>query len=65
MRWPDEYERQAVPLGTITIDSVEIESTCDDSIFDPGTLADGVGYPPDEMFAARLEAYSISLAKRR
>lgn len=64
-RWPGEDDREAVPLGTITIDEIEEDNTCDISIFDPGTLADGVGHPPDEMFAARLKAYGISLAKRQ
>lgn len=65
VRWPGEDERDAVLLGTITIDEIEENDSCDVSIFDPGTLADGVGYPPDEMFAARLKAYRISLAKRQ
>lgn len=64
-RWPGEDERETVVLGTITIDAIDDHNACDVSIFDPGTLADGVGYPPDEMFAARLKAYRISLAKRR
>ncbi|MBB3543045.1 MULTISPECIES: catalase family peroxidase [unclassified Rhizobium] len=65
VRWPDEDEREAVLLGTITIEGIEEDDACDISVFDPGTLAEGIGYPPDEMFAARLKAYRISLAKRR
>ncbi|CCM78601.1 catalase family peroxidase [Rhizobium mesoamericanum] len=64
-RWPGEDERETVVLGTITIDVIEDNAACDVSIFDPGMLANGVGYPPDEMFAARLKAYRISLAKRQ
>ncbi|WP_018858178.1 catalase family peroxidase [Rhizobium sp. 42MFCr.1] len=64
-RWPGEDERETVVLGTITIDAIDSDHACDVSIFDPGTLAHGVGYPPDEIFAARLKAYRISLAKRQ
>jgi len=64
-RWTEEDERETVVLGTITIDAIDGDDACDGSIFDPGTLAEGVGYPPDEMFAARLKAYRISLAKRQ
>ncbi|MBO9708900.1 MAG: catalase family peroxidase [Caulobacter sp.] len=64
-RWPDEDEREAVPLGRVTISQFADQAACDQAIFNPGVLADGVGHPPDEMFAARLEAYVISLARRR
>ena len=33
--------------------------------FDPATLAEGIGYPPDEIFAARRAAYATSLAQHR
>jgi catalase len=65
IRWTEEDERETVLLGTITIDAIDDHNACDASIFDPGTLADGIGYPPDEIFAARLKAYRISLAKRQ
>jgi catalase len=65
VRWPDEDAREAVRLGTIVITGFEADDACDGSIFDPANLAEGIGQPPDEIFAARRAAYSISLAKRR
>jgi catalase len=65
IRWPDEDHREAVRLGTIVITGVEANDMCDAFIFDPANLADGIGHPPDEIFAARHAAYTISLSKRR
>ena len=65
MRWPDEDHREEVRLGTIVITGFEPDQACDASIFNPANLADGIGHPPDEIFAARRAAYAISLAKRR
>jgi catalase len=65
LRWPDEDNREQVRLGTIVITSLEANEACDGSIFNPANLADGIGHPPDEIFAARRTAYTISLAKRR
>lgn len=65
VRWPDEDSRETVELGTIAITAVEDNAPCDETIFDPGNLAEGIGHPPDEMFAARRTAYAISLSKRR
>jgi catalase len=65
IRWPDEDRREAVRLGTIVVTGIEADSTCDASSFNPATLADGIGHPPDEIFAARGAAYAFSLAQRR
>jgi catalase len=65
IRWSDEDRREAVRLGTIVITGVEADATCDVSIFNPANLAEGIGHPPDEIFAARSAAYAIALAKRR
>jgi len=65
IRWPDEDHREVVRLGTIVITGVEANDTCDASIFNPANLAEGIGDPPDEIFAARRAAYAISLARRR
>jgi catalase len=65
MRWPDEDHREEVRLGTIVITGLEPDQACDASIFNPANLADGIGHPPDEIFATRRAAYAISLAKRR
>ena len=65
IRWPGEDSREAVRLGTIVITGVEPNEVCDASIFNPANLAEGIGHPPDPIFAARRDAYAISLAKRR
>ena len=64
-RWPDEDLRDEVRLGTIVITGFEPDQACDVTIFNPSNLAEGIGHPPDEIFAARRAAYMISLAKRR
>lgn len=64
-RWPDEDAREAVRLGTIVITGTESHETRDGSAFNPANLADGIGHPPDEMFAARCAAYAISQTRRR
>jgi catalase len=65
IRWPDEDGREAVRLGTIVITGVEANDACDEPVFNPATLAEGIGHPPDEMFAARRAAYTISQTGRR
>jgi catalase len=65
VRWPDEDAREAVRLGTIVVTGVEANDVCDDAIFNPANLADGIGRPPDEMFAARCAAYAVSQTRRR
>ncbi len=65
IRWPDEDDRETVRLGTIVITAVEADDACDTSIFNPANLAEGIGHPPDEIFAARSATYTMSLAKRR
>jgi catalase len=52
-------------LGTIVVTGVEANDACDEAIFNPANLAEGIGRPPDEMFAARCAAYAISQARRR
>ncbi|WP_349627526.1 catalase [Bradyrhizobium sp. MOS003] len=64
-RWPDEDAREAIRLGTIVITGTQSDEACDGSAFNPANLAEGIGHPPDEMFAARSAAYAISQAGRR
>ena len=64
IRWPDEDGREAVRLGTIVITGVEANEACDEVVFNPATLAEGIGHPADEMFAARRAAYAISQTRR-
>ncbi|WP_157113187.1 catalase [Bradyrhizobium embrapense] len=65
VRWPDEDSREAIRLGTIVITGVEPDEACDAFFFDPANLAEGIGYPPDEIFAARRAVYAMLLAQRR
>ena len=65
IRWPDEDAREALRLGTIVVTGVEPNDACDEAVFNPANLAEGIGHPPDEMFAARSAAYAISQARRR
>jgi catalase len=65
IRWPDEDAREALRLGTIVITGVEASGACDEARFHPGNLADGIGHPPDEIFAARCATYAIAQKKRR
>jgi catalase len=65
IRWSDEDRRECVRLGTIVITGFEPNEACDAFMFDPANLAAGVGHPPDEIFAARHGACTISFAERR
>ena len=65
VRWPDEDAREAVRLGTIVITGVEASKGSEAPFFNPASLADGIGHPPDEMFAARRAAYAIAQSMRR
>lgn len=64
IRWPDEDRREAVRLGTIVITGFEVNEACDEPVFNPANLADGIGHPPDEIFAARRAAYAVSQIRR-
>ncbi|WP_337251962.1 catalase [Methylobacterium sp. NMS14P] len=63
-RWTNEDDRKAVTLGSIAVTGIEPNETCDQGIFDPGQLADGIDAPKDEIFAARRTAYGISFGLR-
>jgi catalase len=63
-RWPDEDHRETVRLGTIVITAIEANEVCNAWAFDPAALAEGIGYPPDEIFATRRAAYATSMAQR-
>jgi len=65
IRWPDEDGREAVRLGTIVITGLESNEACDGAVFNPANLAEGIGHPPDEMFAARRAAYAVSQTRCR
>jgi catalase len=65
IRWPDEDRREIIRLGTIVITGVEANDARDEAVFNPADLAEGIGHPPDEIFAARRAAYAISQTRRR
>ena len=51
--------------GTIVITGIEAHDASEEPVFNPANLAEGLGHPPDEMFAVRRTAYAVSQAKRR
>ncbi|MDA9499223.1 catalase [Bradyrhizobium sp. CCBAU 11357] len=65
IRWPDEDKREAVRLGTIVITGLETNEVWNGLAFDPANLAEGIGQPPDEVFAARCAAYAASRTRGR
>lgn len=65
IRWPDEDKREAVRLGTIVITGLETSEVWNGLAFDPANLAEGIGHPPDEVFAARCASYAASRTRAR
>jgi catalase len=65
LRWNDEDNRPTAPLGTIEIDAIAPDATCDAFSFLPGNVADGIAGPADDpIFAVRSPAYVVSLIRR-
>ncbi|MGE7370381.1 catalase [Neorhizobium sp. NPDC001467] len=64
LRWNEEDTHPTVTLGSIAVTGLEPNTTCDETIFDPGLLAAGIDAPTDEIFSARTTAYAISLGLR-
>jgi len=63
--WPEE-KRKAVNLGTISITDFEDAKTCDDGIFDPTNVVDGIEGPEnDTIFPMRSQAYAVSFSRRQ
>ena len=63
-RWPEE-DRQSVPLGTLEIGALEVDATCDATMFDPTNLPKGIAGPDkDQLVPARTPAYAVSFSKR-
>jgi hypothetical protein len=44
--------------------SFEDDAACEEAVFDPSHLADGIGMPPGEVFAARIRACVMSFDAR-
>ncbi|MBN9248101.1 catalase family peroxidase [Hyphomicrobium sp.] len=62
--WPED-KRKSVNLGTISITDFEDAKTCDEAIFDPTNVVDGVEGPEnDKIFPMRSQAYAVSFSRR-
>jgi catalase len=63
--WPED-ERKQRTLGTLKIEAIEPDATCDAGTFDPvADLPEGIAGPADDpMFAIRSPAYAVSLSRR-
>lgn len=59
--WPDE--RETVVAGRLVLDTFA-DHQCDDLIFDPTRMVDGVECSDDPILHARSEAYGVSYARR-
>ena len=62
-RWPQEDQRESLRLGTIVVTGNKAEYADEACTFNPAKLAKGVGFPADEIFAARRSAYASSQGK--
>ena len=66
LRWDDEDNRPATPLGKISITTIAPQETCDAGIFLPGNVTDGITGPSnDPIFAVRSPAYIVSFTRRK
>lgn len=61
--WPEE--RKSVKMGTLAITGLEEAKVCDEGIFDPTNVVDGIEGPKDDkIFPMRSEAYAVSFSRR-
>jgi catalase len=64
-QWDGEDARPTVKLGTLKIAALEKNETCDNTIFAPTILADGIAGPKDDpLFEIRTPAYAVSITNR-
>jgi catalase len=63
--WPDN--RRQVKVGTLTISSAMAQkgAECENIIFDPLVMGDGIAPTNDPILLFRSPAYAVSFAKRR
>ena len=59
--WPDD--RENVEIGRLELN--EITDDCDEMLFDPTFLVDGIEASDDEILRARSGAYAVSFKRRR
>ncbi len=63
--WDGEDTRPMIKLGTLKIAALEKNETCDETIFAPTNLADGIAGPKDDpLFEIRTPAYAVSITNR-
>jgi catalase len=61
----DENNREKKPLGTVTIETIAPDATCDGFSFLPSNVAEGVAGPVDDpIFQIRSPAYIVSFTRR-
>ena len=59
--WPSD--REDVEIGRLVLD--EVTDDCDEMLFDPTFLVDGIEVSDDEILRARSGAYAVSFKRRR
>ena len=59
--WPDD--REDVAVGRLVLD--DVTDDCDEMLFDPTFLVDGIEASNDEILRARSGAYGVSFKRRR
>ena len=59
--WP--ADREDVEIGRLVLD--EVTDDCDEMLFDPTFLVDGIEVSNDEILRARSGAYAVSFKRRR
>ena len=59
--WPEE--REDVEIGRLVLN--EVTDDCDEMLFDPTFLVDGIDVSADEILKARSGAYGVSFKRRR
>ena len=63
MEWP--ADRKSVKVGTISFSGLEPAATCDEGIFDPNAVADGIEPSPnDKILPMRSLDYAVSFGRR-
>lgn len=66
LRWEDEDGREITPLGTISVEQIAPDATCDAFSFLPGNVADGIAGPADDpIFQIRSADYLVSFLRRK
>ncbi len=65
LRWEDEDSRATTELGTVLINTIAPDATCNAFTFLPVNVPDGIAGPADDpVFNARSPAYAVSFARR-